>query len=115
MYISLLLWNFSNAQNILQRVHDWMYNNSRSPKSSKNKFERHWNMREVLNYQQNEDIKQRAAQISRALPGTKKYLASYQQALTQVMDELSDRERLELKQTAEEWSKGEVPKEVQQL
>ena len=98
----------------IQKIKNWYQNKHRNVKGDKEnpEYVRTWNLRAVTRHIKKAEIEVKARELSGANPGAPEYLAKYQQALSKVVDELSDEERAEYLELQDEWNKQGPPEEI---
>ena len=78
------------------------------------KFHKKWNLRRVVQYKKHLSIKQRMEELSQETGETTYPISLYPTACTQICNELTNRERRQFEELAEQWNKAGVPKDIQQ-
>jgi hypothetical protein len=109
----------------LQKIKNWFHNhmhakgeNSEEEDNSEpphfKKFHKKWSLRRVVQHKKHLAIKQRMEELSQEAGEMTHPISLYPTACTQICNELTNRERLQFEEFAEQWNKAEVPKDVQQ-
>lgn len=91
-----------------------MYNyGRRRAKKDKWVYMRKWSVRQVVAHSYKNEVNKEVERLSGGRPGSKAFMAHFQQGVKNVMEELSEEELAEAADQAEEWNVAAPPPEVQ--
>jgi cation transport regulator ChaC len=100
------------VDSVRQAVKQWFYNNARK-KDQKVTYMRKWSLRQVVGFVRKAEVQDLCKEQTGSNPGTKDYLAGYQKALAQVMEDMAPEDVEEYLKLATEWNKKSPPAELQ--
>ncbi|KAH8982456.1 hypothetical protein EDB86DRAFT_3086113 [Lactarius hatsudake] len=102
-----------NKKEAKQKIRKWYYNHYSPPHRPVINFVRRWSARNVFYHEDKVAIMKLTEDMSGAAPGTQDFLASIQDATTELWKKLSVEEQERFAQTAQEWSDHGPPKGIQ--
>jgi hypothetical protein len=89
---------------------------SKNPaQESKRSHTKNFTLRDVIKHTHKDDIHSIVSEVTDAQPGHKDWLRHYPAALTQVIENLSEDERIEAEKILDQWTDDGVPREVQRM
>ncbi|KAH8990031.1 hypothetical protein EDB86DRAFT_3193778 [Lactarius hatsudake] len=102
-----------NKKEAKQKIRKWYYNHYSPPHRPVINFVRRWSARNVFYHEDKVAIMKLTEDMSGAAPRTQDFLASIQDATTELWKKLSVEEQERFAQTAQEWSDHGPPKGIQ--
>jgi hypothetical protein len=97
-----------------QVIKEWFYNRGRKNRTKdKVTYFKKWTLKTVVGHVLKPEVEETCKDMTAASPGTQEYIAGYQTALKQVVDELSAEDRQTYAAMAVEWSNQSPPVDVQ--
>src|ERR1700733_7004057 len=95
-------------------VKEWFYNHGRKNRTKDRvRYFQKWSLKKVVGHVLKTQVEELCKDKTGASPGTKEYIAGYQTALKEGVDDLSAEDRQRYEAMAEDWTNRSPPIEVQ--